>query len=101
MSKRPTKSPGVFSRGLHPRHYNGGSNKAKRLAAKAENARLRLVQWLGREHRGKPDAGALAVKLTRCTPARRCLSGACPACAQAAQEQFVSLALHLMKRKPR
>jgi hypothetical protein len=96
MSRRNPTRPGVFSAGLEKPHFRGRSVKGKRLAVKAESARKRRVQRLSREHPSNRAAKDLAKKLGRCKPERRCLSGACPVCAQAAQELFVQLGRQLI-----
>jgi hypothetical protein len=82
--------PGAFTSGLKARDYEGMTKTAKRLAAKAGSARDRRVKWLRRAHSGDGSAQSLAQKLGRCRPKHRCHSGACPVCAQAAQECFVA-----------
>ncbi len=94
--KGSATSPGAFTTGLKERHYRGFSKNGKRLAAKAETARKRRISWLKREHPTNKKAQALAAKLERCTPKHRCRSGACPACAQAAQEVFVEMVNELI-----
>ena len=87
MSKRGAGGPGVFTTGLKKRHYAG--NKA--LARRAEIARQRRIRWLRRVHRKSKLARDLAKRLEKCRPGHRCHSGACPVCAQAAQELFVEI----------
>ncbi len=91
MSKRPAKKPGVFTNALRRCHYSGSSPMGRCLAKRAEGARKRRVQWLRREHFDNSVARKLAKKLEACRPKLRCHSGACPVCAQAAQELFVRL----------
>ena len=90
-TKRPTNRPGSFTCGLLPRHYEGKSPESVERARKAEIARRRRIQWLKRAHVANPYAQALAAKLKGCRASHRCRSGACPACAQAAQELFVEM----------
>jgi hypothetical protein len=91
MSKRDPTRPGAFSVGLKEHHYQGESTKAKRLVQKAKSAQQRRIKWLKRLHGNNAAARALAKKLAQCRPKLRCRSGACPVCAQAAQELFVTL----------
>jgi len=99
MSKRPVKRPGAFTKGLKKRHFTGRSAKGRKLAAKAETARQRRIHWLKREHAHNAAAIALAEKLESCRPKHRCLSGACPMCAQAAQELFVQIMKELNNKE--
>jgi hypothetical protein len=99
MTKRSTTQPGLFSAGLTERHFRGGSTNAKSLAAKAESARKRRIKWLKRQHPNKKRARALARKLDKCRPKHRCLSGACPVCAQAAQELFAQTVHELTEKE--
>jgi hypothetical protein len=101
MSKRPVNHPGAFTTGLKKRHFTGRSAKGRKLAAKAEIARQRRVHWLKREHAHNAAAIALAAKLESCRPKHRCLSGACPVCAQAAQELFVQIVSAFSKEQTR
>ena len=96
MSKRSGSRPGVFSAGLRKIHFFGRSVEGKILATKSDSARGRRIQWLGRKHGKSRTARNLARKLQRCKPGRRCLSGACPVCSQAAQELFVELGRQLV-----
>lgn len=84
-------SLGAFTAGLRDLHFKGRSPKGRKLAAKAESARKRRVQSLRRDNADDPDAQMLAAKLAACRRGKRCLSNACPACAQAAQELFVDI----------
>ncbi len=99
MSKRPTTKSGVFTAGLKNRHFRGHFGKRKCLAAKAQSARDRRINWLRRLHPNNAEAKALATKLVNCRPSKRCKSGACPVCALAAQNLFVEMVRKLTMKE--
>ena len=76
-------NPGRFDGALTEAHYVTGF-----LRAALRKARDRLVRVLRTKHKDDDKAQVLSDKLDACEKHRRCLSGACPECARAAQRLF-------------
>jgi hypothetical protein len=96
MSKpRPGLNPSSFSDALTEKYYGQKPSKRKKL----ERKRQRLVNWLRKKAKGNERAQELADKVETCRPKRRCKSGACPECADAAQRLFVKAARRYLKGK--
>lgn len=96
MSKhRPPSNPSSFSDALTEKYYAQKSGRRKKLRRKRE----KLVNWLRKKAKGNPHAQELADKLERCRRKRRCKSGACPVCADAARRLFAKAARRYVKGK--
>jgi hypothetical protein len=96
MSKpRPRLNPSSFSDALTEKYYAQKPSKRKKL----ERKRQRLVNWLRKKGKSSQHAQELADKIETCRPKRRCKSGACPECADAAQRLFVKAARRYLKGK--
>lgn len=101
MSKRSSTEPDAFANGLRQQHYEGLSIIGNQLALTAEGSSQWNVRWLKRGHGTNQKALQLADKLDSCRPEHRCYSGACPVCAQAAQELFVDLVCEFSRTEGR
>ena len=96
MSKpRPRLNPSSFSDALTEKYYAQKSAKRKKL----ESKRQKLVNWLRKKAKDNEHAQELADKVEACRPKRRCKSGACPECADAAQRLFAKAARRYLKGK--
>jgi hypothetical protein len=102
--KRPTSLDEILSSPLGRRFYSdgppmwtqGGKRGPAKTAAQAEHERALLVKALVRD--GGADALHLADRLDRCRSSQRCIGGACPECARAAQRVFVCAGGKVLER---
>jgi hypothetical protein len=96
MSKpRPRLNPSSFSDALTEKYYAQKPSKRKKL----ERKRQRLVNWLRKKGKSSQRAQELADKIETCRPKRRCKSGACPECTDAAQRLFARTTRRYLKGK--
>jgi hypothetical protein len=96
MSKhRPPSNPSSFSDALTEDFYAQKSGKRKKLERKRE----KLVSWLRKKAKNNERAQVLAGKIETCRPKRRCKSGACPECTDAAQRLFARTTRRYLKGK--
>ena len=93
--KQKTFNPSSFSDALIEKYYPKTSAKREKL----ERKRQKLIAWLRKKAKSSQQAQILADKLERCRPKRRCKSGACPECADAAQRLFAKAARRYLKGK--
>jgi hypothetical protein len=89
-------NPSSFSDAITEDHYSRKPSKRKRLV----QAREDLVRWLRTKGAGNEKALALADKLEACRRKRRCKSGACPHCVDAARRLFTKTLRRYLKNKP-
>jgi len=95
MSKAP-KNPSSFPDAITENHYARKPFEQKKLV----EAREDLVRWLRTKGAGNEKALALADKLEACRRKRRCKSGACPECTDAARRLFTKTLRRYLKAKP-
>jgi hypothetical protein len=96
MSKqRPPFNPCSFADSLSEKYFAKSPAKRKKLNDKRE----KLVVWLRKKWKSNQRSQALADKLEACRPKRRCLSPACPVCADAAQRLFTKTTRRYVKGK--
>jgi hypothetical protein len=90
-----SKNPSSFSDAITENHYARGPSKHEKLV----RARKDLVAWLRQKGPGNNKALALADKLEACRRKRRCKSGACPECRDAAGRLFTKTLRRYLKDK--
>jgi hypothetical protein len=96
MSKKhPPLNPSSFSDALTEKYYAQKPTKREYLNHK----RQKLVAWLRKKAKSSQRTQALADKLENCRPKRRCKSGACPECADAAKRLFTKTTRQYLKGK--
>lgn len=93
--QRPPFNPSSFSDALTEDYYAQKSAKREKLNHKRE----KLVNWLRKKAKSSQHAQELADKVETCRPKRRCKSGACPECADAAQRLFAKTTRRYLKGK--
>jgi hypothetical protein len=97
MSKqRPAFNPSSFSDALSEKYYAKTSASRKSLRRQRES----VVTWLRKKAKSSPRAELLANKLEACRRKRRCKSGACPECTDAARRLFTRTLRRYLKNKP-
>jgi hypothetical protein len=93
MKARPAFNPSRFEDALTEKHYDTSAKRNPSVVADRKN----FVGLIRKKHKNNAAAQALADKLDRCRPNRRCKSGACPECAGAAQVLFAGLLRRFIK----
>ena len=91
-----SKNPSSFSDAITEKHFVHKPSKQKKLM----EAREDLVRWLRMKGAGNEKVLALADKLEACRRKRRCNSGACPECTDAARRLFTKTLRRYLKNKP-
>jgi hypothetical protein len=94
--RNTSKNPSSFSDAITKDHYVRKLSKQDELI----QARKDLVGWLRTKAAGDEKALALAGKLEECRRKRRCKSGACPECTDAARRLFTKTLRRYLKKKP-
>jgi hypothetical protein len=96
MSKhRAPINPANFADALTEQLY--AQKPTKRRSLKRE--REKLVDWLRKKAKDNQQAQALADKLEACRRKRRCKSGTCPECTDAARRLFTKTLRRFLKNK--
>ncbi len=94
MSKA-RRNPSSFSDALTEKYYAKRERKKTQLKQKREER----VSWLRKKYKDDKRAQKLADELEECRVKRRCKSLACPECAYAAQQLFVTAVSNYLKGK--
>lgn len=91
----PPHNPANFADALTEDWYAQKPSRQKKL----ERERQHRITWLRKKFKKSERAQALAERLDRCRPKRRCKSAACPECSYAAQRLFVKITRRYLKGK--
>jgi hypothetical protein len=89
-------NPASFVDALTEQLYAQKSAKGRSLKGEREE----LIDWLRKKARDNQQAQALADKLEECRRKRRCKSGTCPECVDAARRLFSKTLRRYLKNKP-
>jgi len=89
------KNPSSFADAITEGYYARKLSKQEKLV----QARKDLVAWLRTKGADNKKALALAHKLEECGRKRRCKSGACPECIDAARRLFTKVLRRYLRKK--
>ena len=95
VSEQPRRNPSSFADALTKLFYAKDPTKQQELRREREQR----VAWLRKKCKASQPALDLAEKLDACHRKRRCKSGACPVCVDAAQRLFAKASKRYLKGK--